>query len=337
MKIVVYGPGKRVGVIRDRDNTVIDAARAHEQHVSDQAGNADAPGRPGPLVPSELPQFIAGGQATLDATRAAVNHLDKVDVADIVLPLSKVKLHAPCPPGARIACAGGNFADHAGAMFAKRNRKSFTSAMVDTSAADIRKLGIWRFWKIIADPVGHDGEVIYPDRTARFDYEGELGIILSKPAKDVHAGDYKDYVWGVTLVSDWSIRDYGEPAGPLKFAMVKNFDTSVSLGPCILVGHVNPADVTIETFVNGERRQSFNTKDMVFSFGEYLQFLSRDLTLQPGDVVTGGTAKGTAADSSALMSDGSSAPELFLKPGDVVEVTSPAIGTLRNRIVPKRS
>ena len=93
MKIVVYGPEKRVGVIRDRDSTVIDAGRAAN-------------------VPSDLAKFIAGGKPALDATRAAV------DKATEGVPLSSVKLHAPCPAGAKIACAGGNFADHAGLMFA---------------------------------------------------------------------------------------------------------------------------------------------------------------------------------------------------------------------------
>ena len=74
---------------------------------------------------------------------------------------------------------------------------------------------------------------------------------------------------------------------------------------------------------------------MVFSSGEYLEFLSRDLTFYPGDIIAGGTAAGTAADSSPLLPDGSVSAERFLKPGDVVEVKSPGIGTLRTRVVAK--
>jgi 2-keto-4-pentenoate hydratase/2-oxohepta-3-ene-1,7-dioic acid hydratase in catechol pathway len=218
-------------------------------------------------------------------------------------------------------------------MFAKRDKKPFTPDMIPAFADQIRKTGIWGFWKISA-PMADDDDIIYPARAKRLDYEGELGIVLSKPARDVVAADFRDYVWGVTLMSDWSIRDVNE-GGVLKFAMQKNFDTSVSLGPCIVVDDIDPTNAVVETFVNGERRQSYSTRDMVFSFGEYLEYLSRDLTLQPGDVITGGTAKGTAADSSALMADGSSSPELFLKPGDIIEVKSPGLGTLRNRIVAK--
>ena len=92
----------------------------------------------------------------------------------------------------------------------------------------------------------------------------------------------------------------------------------------------------METLVNGELRQRFNTRDMVFTFGEYLEYLSRDFTLYPGDVISGGTAAGTAADSSELLPDGSSAPEHFLKPGDLVEMRAASIGSLRTRVVAKK-
>lgn len=139
----------------------------------------------------------------------------------------------------------------------------------------------------------------------------------------------------VTLLGDWSIRSPAEPTGPLRFGMAKNFDQSCSLGPCIVVGELDPTDVEVETYVNGERRQQFNTRDMVFSFWEYIEYLSRDLTLYPGDIISGGTAAGTAADSSPRLADGNLAPERFLKPGDLVRITSPAIGTLETRIVVK--
>ena len=86
------------------------------------------------------------------------------------------------------------------------------------------------------------------------------------------------------------------PGGPLSFGFPKNFDTSCSMGPCIVVGEVDPTNVDMETLVNGECRQRFNTRDMVFTFGEYLEYLSRDFTLYPGDIISGGTAAGTAAD-----------------------------------------
>jgi acylpyruvate hydrolase len=108
------------------------------------------------------------------------------------------------------------------------------------------------------------------------------------------------------------------------------------MGPCIAVGELEPTNIDMETLVNGECRQRFNTRDMVFTFGEYLEYLSRDFTLYPGDIISGGTAAGTAADSSELLPDGTSAPQRFLKPGDVVEMRSPPIGSLRTRVVSKQ-
>jgi 2-keto-4-pentenoate hydratase/2-oxohepta-3-ene-1,7-dioic acid hydratase in catechol pathway len=74
---------------------------------------------------------------------------------------------------------------------------------------------------------------------------------------------------------------------------------------------------------------------MVFSFGEYLEHLSRDFTFYPGDMISGGTAAGTAADASPLLADNTPSPEYFLKPGDVVDIVSPVVGTLRTRIAAK--
>jgi 2-keto-4-pentenoate hydratase/2-oxohepta-3-ene-1,7-dioic acid hydratase in catechol pathway len=93
--------------------------------------------------------------------------------------------------------------------------------------------------------------------------------------------------------------------------------------------------VPFGTRVNGEQRQEGSTKDMVFSFAEYLQYLTQDITLAAGDVISGGTCHGTAMDSSEYDADGKPKPGLYLKAGDVVEIYSPMIGTLRNRIVAK--
>jgi 2-keto-4-pentenoate hydratase/2-oxohepta-3-ene-1,7-dioic acid hydratase in catechol pathway len=80
-------------------------------------------------------------------------------------------------------------------------------------------------------------------------------------------------------------------------------------------------------------RQSFNSRDMIYGWGEVLEHLSRDFTLVPGDILSGGTGAGTAADQTVPGPDGSRSRELFLKPGDTVEVASPRIGTLRVTIV----
>jgi 2-keto-4-pentenoate hydratase/2-oxohepta-3-ene-1,7-dioic acid hydratase in catechol pathway len=289
MKIVVYGPERRTGALRD--NSVVDLSYLYAKYAHEKNGEPHPIGLAEALVPSDLARLIEAGPRALDNAAKALDYL---------------------------------FAE-------AQQRKPYTG----DARAQIRDAGIWGFWKVHREVAGPDGEVIYPAKANRLDYEGELAIVLSKRGTDISAKDVKDYVWGVTLLGDWSIRNPREPAGPHNFAMGKNFDTSCLLGPCIAVGEADPFATDVETLVNGEQRQSFNTRDMVFSFGEYLEYLSRDLTLYAGDIISGGTAAGTAADSSPLLEDGTSPPERYLKPGDTVDIRSPAVGSLRAHIVNK--
>jgi 2-keto-4-pentenoate hydratase/2-oxohepta-3-ene-1,7-dioic acid hydratase in catechol pathway len=156
-------------------------------------------------------------------------------------------------------------------------------------------------------------------------------VVLGKTGKNLKENDIDTFVWGVTLLGDWSIRMSVE-GGPMKFAMQKNFDNSCSIGPCIVVGEVSIMEVDLETKVNDDVRQKFRSGDMAFSYGEYLEYLSRDFTLYPGDMISGGTGAGTAADSSQTGDDGKPLPDRFLKIGDVVDIVSPQIGTLRTNV-----
>ena len=339
MKIVVFGPYKRTGALHD--GSVVDLSYACAKHLRERMGETSPIEMAEALVPSNLARLIEGGPRALDSAQKALDHLfgqaqDKLGPRGerLVHPAADVKLHAPRPDNARIACAGGNFADHAAAMATKMRGKPFEG----DAREEIRKSGFWGFWKLNREIVGPEGDLVYPERCNRLDYEGEIAVVLGKRGVDLKPSQLKDYVWGVTMLADWSIRAPREPAGggSLNFAFPKNFDNSTSMGPCIAVGETDPTATDLETLVNGERRQRYNTRDMVFTFGEYLEYLSRDFSLFPGDIISGGTAAGTAADSSALLPDKTSAPERFLKPGDVVEMKSPAIGTLRTRVVAKQ-
>jgi acylpyruvate hydrolase len=324
MKIVVYGLGRRVGVLKD--NSVIDLSAAYAKYLHEAKSETRAEELAAVLVPSDLARLIESGRRALDDAQKALEHLSNakdqkaVNGNKLVFAANSVKIHAPRPNGTRMACAGSNFTAH-------RER------MTVRSGREIRAPFIWGFWKI-SDPIGPDENMTYPARCDRLDYEGEAAIILSKGGKDLKPNQLKDFVWGVTLFCDWSIRTR-EPLGPMNFAPGKNFDTSASLGPCIVVDEADCTNIDIETFVNGQRRQSHNTKDMTFSFGQYLEYLSRDLTLKPGDLICSGTGEGTAADASLTNVDGTQPTDLFLKIGDKVEIKSPQIGSLKATIVAK--
>jgi 2-keto-4-pentenoate hydratase/2-oxohepta-3-ene-1,7-dioic acid hydratase in catechol pathway len=144
-----------------------------------------------------------------------------------------------------------------------------------------------------------------------FDYEGEVAIVIGRRGKNIPADQVRHQVWGVTLSHD---------------------DGAASMGPCIVVGELDPQNVDVETRINEVVRQSYKTREMIWSFGEVLEYLSQDFTFVPGDVIAGGTSAGTAADKSRGSADGKRPLDL-LKIGDVVEVSSPEIGALSNQIV----
>jgi len=338
MKIVVFGPHKRTGALHD--GNIVDLSFAYAKYLAERTNDPCPLEMAEVVVPSDLARFIEGGPRALEAAQQALDYLFGQAQNQfgprgeaLVHRATDVRLHAPRAANARIACAGGNFADHAAAMAVKMRGRAYEG----DAYQEIRNAGFWGFWKLGREVGGPGGELVYPDRCDRLDYEGEIAIVLGKRGADLKASQLNEHVWGVTMLADWSIRAPREgPGGPLNFNLPKNFDTSCSMGPCIAVGEAEPTDIDMETFVNGELRQHFNTRDMVFTFGEYLEYLSRDFTLYPGDIISGGTAAGTAADSSELLPDGTAAPERFLKPGDVVDMRSPAIGSLRTQVVKKK-
>jgi 2-keto-4-pentenoate hydratase/2-oxohepta-3-ene-1,7-dioic acid hydratase in catechol pathway len=317
MKIVVHGPNKRTGVLNN--GQIVDIAGA----VAKQGGA-------GAAELADLETLIKGGQAALDSVQSAVDNLGEA-ADDILFGAAGVALHAPRVRGGRVACAGGNFAQHSLAMATRRVERGEANPIEGDPRDYVRNRGFWGFWKFDKESLGNDGTVPYPARATRLDYEGEVAVVLGKQGKNLEKGQIDDFVWGVTLLGDWSIRMSPE-GGPLKFAMQKNFDNSCSIGPCIVVGEVDVLKVDLETLVNGEVRQKFCSGDMAFAYGEYLEHLSQDFTFYPGDMISGGTGAGTAADSSQTGDDGKPLPDRFLKPGDVVDIVSPQIGTLRTHI-----
>jgi 2-keto-4-pentenoate hydratase/2-oxohepta-3-ene-1,7-dioic acid hydratase in catechol pathway len=318
MKVVIYGPEKRTGILEG--DHVIDIAGALAK-----AGNGDAESF------ANLQTLIEGGRSLLDKVHSATENLGEVG-DDIIVSASGIELHAPRVPGGRIACCGGNYPAHAIAMAQRRVERGEPNPIEGDPADYVRDRGFWGFWKIDRESLGHEGKMSYPERCRYLDYEGECAVVFGKAGKNIKSSNISDHVWGVTLLGDWSIRMSPE-GGPLKFALQKNFDGCCSVGPCIQVGDIDFMKVEVETRVNGEGRQKFVSGDMAFSYGEYLEHLSKDFTFLPGDMISGGTAEGTAMDSSPTGEDGKPVKDRFLKAGDVVEISSPQIGVLRTHIV----
>ena len=333
MRIAVFGPARRVGLVRDHE--IVDVNRAYAKFLC-ETGSGRWEAWSQAEVPSNLGEFIAEGARALECVEEAVGYLEN-DAQDddgpggetIRFGLEAVRLHPPIAAGdSRLMMCFANFADH---VREHRRHRFGETLTIEEVVATARQAGPAHFLKHVRTIVGDHDPVRYPARTQRFDFEGEVAVVLGRTGRDVRAAELGQFIWGYSLINDWSVRDYANSARD--FGYTKNFDTGASLGPWIVVGEIsNPQDVPFSTLVNGSTRQQGSTKDMIFGFGELVEHLSRDLTLRPGDMISSGTPSGTAHDSSPLGPDGRALPDLFLQPGDEVIVTSPAIGSLRNTV-----
>jgi acylpyruvate hydrolase len=345
MKLVVYGPHRRLGVVHDE--RVIDASGAFAKYAAEVMDERLPYEVAAATVPEELGKFIDAGERAIEGATRAVEYLTRtagdhrgVKGETLVSLEAATKLHAPYAHRARIMMAGGNYVIHSAGMSFRGGEGPAPS--LQQIYEQSRARGIWGFYCFPENAAGPDENIVYPSRTDRLDYEGEVAVIIGRPGKDIAAKDASPYFWGYLLQNDVSARSNpgGADNAQSSFARNKNFDTSICAGPYVVVNEFrDPQNIDFETRVNGQVRQQGNTRDMTFSFAEYLEYMSQDMTLFPGDVISAGTTAGTAQDSSALIEgpDGSKirAPDLFLKPGDTVEVSNPQMGTLRNRVVAK--
>jgi len=157
------------------------------------------------------------------------------------------------------------------------------------------------------------GDIVLPPESARVDYEGELALVIGKKIKGWSEKDGWEALAGLCCANDVTARDLQKKDG--QWARSKSFDTFCPIGPEIVRG-VDPSDLAIETRVNGTVKQSARTSHMVFSPRFLLSYISRMMTLFPGDLILTGTPAGISP----------------LAAGDVVEVEIERIGVLRNRV-----
>lgn len=172
--------------------------------------------------------------------------------------------------------------------------------------------------------VGHEQPILRPKESEQFDYEGEIVLVIGRDGRRIERARARDHVAGITLANDGTLRDWVRHA---KFNSTpgKNFDSSGSIGPWIVP--TTEIDLSqplrLSTRVNGELRQQATTASMIFDFSRLVEYISSFTTLRVGDLILTGTPTGAGARSN---------PPRWLKPGDVVEVEVPEIGTLRNTV-----
>ena len=206
--------------------------------------------------------------------------------------LKDVALLAPCEPG-KVIAVGLNYKSHIG----------------DSPSAEYPGL----FAKYPTSIIAHEANIILPEDAQNTHYEGELVVVIGKKAKNVSVEDAPDYIFGVTAGNDVSERAWQR--ADLQWLRAKASDTFGPMGPAIVTG-LNYNDLLLETRLNGETRQSQRTADLIFDVDTLVSYISRYITLNPGDVIFTGTPGRTAK----------------MEPGDVVEIEIEGIGILRNTV-----
>jgi 2-keto-4-pentenoate hydratase/2-oxohepta-3-ene-1,7-dioic acid hydratase in catechol pathway len=170
--------------------------------------------------------------------------------------------------------------------------------------------------------IGHGSEMIRPNVSDNFDFEGELTLVIGKGGRHIKAEHALDHVAGYTCFVDGSVRDYQ------KFSVTsgKNFPGTGPLGPWLVTTDEipDPSKLTLTTRLNGQQVQHANTDQLIYSIPQIIAFCSDFTTLSPGDVIATGTPEGVGHGRK---------PPLWMKPGDTLEVEISGIGTLRTRIV----
>ena len=221
--------------------------------------------------------------------------------------LKDIKFLPVIPNPAKILCAGINYRSHA----AETGRELPKQPSM--------------FIRFTDTLVGHDGELIRPNVSDNFDFEGELAVVIGKPARHIAAERALDHVAGYTCFVDGSVRDYQ------KFSVTsgKNFPGTGPLGPWLVTPDEipDPGKLTLTTRLNGTQVQHSPTDLLIYSIPQIIAFCSDFTQLSPGDVIATGTPEGVGH---------SRKPPLWMKPGDVLEVEISGIGTLRAHVADEK-
>ncbi|MEE8055545.1 MAG: fumarylacetoacetate hydrolase family protein [Gammaproteobacteria bacterium] len=251
-------------------------------------------------LPQNMIDVLEGGEPVL----AVLRSLEQSGAPS--LPLAEVHLEAPVLRPPKFLAIGLNYADH------------------------IEETGLERpefpsfFNKQSTCVIGPHDPIHAPRVSAKLDYEGELGFVIGRRCRHVPRERARDVIAGYLIVNDVTVRDW--QARSPTWTLGKSFDTHGPTGPWIVTADEigDPHALDIETWVNEERRQSTNTRHMIFNCFQQVEVLSTAFTLEPGDIVSTGTSSGVGV----MMT-----PRGYVKAGDVVRVTIERIGAIENPVI----
>ncbi|AMV35824.1 fumarylacetoacetate hydrolase family protein [Planctomyces sp. SH-PL62] len=248
-----------------------------------------------------------------------IEELDVITVSELTIPLEEVRVLVPLPSPRKMLFLAGNYGKHLAERGYRDTEREETFPYV--------------FMKPPSTTLTHPGDpiVIPAGSPDQIDWECELGVVIGRTCRDVSESTALEHVAGYTVVNDVSDRAFRPNPGRKPRERDKFFDwlhgkwhdTFCPMGPCILSAEAvpDPQALPIKLTVNGQIKQDATTAEMIFPVAAVVSFVSRFVTLEPGDVIATGTPSGVG-----------SATGVFLRPGDVVRATIAPIGTLENPV-----
>ncbi|MFZ5898695.1 MAG: fumarylacetoacetate hydrolase family protein [Bacillota bacterium] len=216
------------------------------------------------------------------------------ELTGAAVPMAGLRLMAPSEP-TKIVCVGLNYLDH----IAEFNNEAPSEPVI--------------FLKPPTAVIGPGENIVFPEGVNRLDFEAELAVIVGRKARMVGEKESRDYIFGYTCANDVTARDLQRKDG--QWTRAKSFDTFCPLGPYI-VSKPDPGQLRIEARLNGRTRQCSSTGRMLFNPFYLVSFISRIMTLLPGDIILTGTPSGVGP----------------MQPGDKIEVEIESIGNLMNMV-----
>jgi 2-keto-4-pentenoate hydratase/2-oxohepta-3-ene-1,7-dioic acid hydratase in catechol pathway len=209
------------------------------------------------------------------------------------------RLLPPCSPS-KIVCVGRNYAEHAKEL----GNEVPAEPLI--------------FLKPPSSLIASGDSIVYPKLSQRVDFEGELGVVIGKRARNVKNAGAQDYILGYTCVNDVTARDLQKKDG--QWTRGKGFDTFCAVGPCLVPREeADFAGFRLRTIVDGETKQEGSVTQMLFSVNDIIEYVSAFMTLEPGDLIATGTPPGVGP----------------LQPGSKVQIDITGIGVLENTVVPE--
>lgn len=270
-------------------------------HVAGSAGYVDVADATGRSEFAEMRQVLAAGQSAMEAI-AAVAGREGTAYQD-------GDLGPAVPEPCRVLCLGVNYSEHA--IEGGRDVPTWPEAFVRGAGSAI----------------GPYDDLVKPALSDRFDYEGELGVVIGAGGRYIRASDAMSAIAGFVVLNDASAREWQRAA--TQWTAGKNFEGSMPIGPQIVTtDEVDIRDVALTTTLNGQVMQSARTSQMIVDVPSAIEFFSSFTRLRPGDVIATGTPGGVGF---------ARKPPVWLQPGDLIEVTVEGVGTIRNRVVAEQA